>query len=152
MIDDGTATLPAAGPDRARNAPLVVLAEDDDDFRALLARTLRREGYNVAELNNGAQLLRTLVADALNGGRSEIAMVISDIRMPGASGLEALAGIDWASWPIPVVLMTGFGDRETHAAAKKLGAAAVIDKPFDLDELLALVTKLLHRERPACAK
>jgi DNA-binding NtrC family response regulator len=151
-MDDGTATLHAAQPERTRSAPLLVLAEDDDEFRTLLARTLRREGYNVAELNNGTQLLRTLVADNLRGPASEISLVISDIRMPGVSGLEALAGLDSAAWPIPVVLMTGFGDRETHAAARKLGAAAVIDKPFDLDELLALVTKLLHSERPACAK
>jgi DNA-binding NtrC family response regulator len=151
MTDDGTATIGAAEPNHPGSAPLLVLAEDDDEFRTLLARTLRREGYNVAELNNGLQLLRTLAADT-SAATSDIAMVISDIRMPGASGLDALAGIDSASWPVPVVLMTGFGDRETHAAAKKLGAAAVIDKPFDLDELLALVTKLLHSKRPACAK
>ena len=151
MTDDGTATTCAAAPELPRSAPLLVLAEDDDEFRTLLARTLRREGFIVAELNNGSQLLRALVAGRKSQG-SEIALVISDIRMPGASGLDALAGIDPTSWPIPVVLMTGFGDRETHAAAKKLGAAAVIDKPFDLDELLALVTKLLHREQAACAK
>lgn len=151
MTDQRTATLRATEPDFTRSAPLLVLAEDDDEFRSLLARTLRREGYNVAELNNGVQLLRAIVADTASK-TSEIALVISDIRMPGASGLDALAGIDSKQWPIPVVLMTGFGDRETHAAAKRLGAAAVIDKPFDLDELLALVTKLLHSERPACAK
>jgi DNA-binding NtrC family response regulator len=150
-MDDSTATAPKSAPDARRSAPLLVLAEDDDEFRTLLARTLRRAGYDVAEHKNGAQLLRTLVSNQLDGTSSEIAMVISDIRMPGVSGLDALAGINWANWPIPVVLMTGFGDRDTHQTAARLGAAAVIDKPFDLDELLALVTKLLHNARPACA-
>lgn len=127
----------------APSAPLLVLAEDDDEFRALLARTLRSAGYEVAELNNGTQLLRTLVATNLDAEASQIAMVISDIRMPGVSGMDALAGINWANWSIPVVLMTGFGDRATHDAAKSLGAAAVIDKPFDLDDLVALVQALL---------
>jgi DNA-binding NtrC family response regulator len=150
-MDDSTATAPKRAFPCCRSAPLLVLAEDDDEFRALLARTLRRAGYDVAELNNGVQLLRTLVSRQLDGASSEIAMIISDIRMPGASGLDALAGINWTTWPIPVVLMTGFGDRATHQQAAKLGAAAVIDKPFDLDELLALVTELLHKPRPACA-
>ncbi|HET8933933.1 MAG TPA: response regulator [Polyangiales bacterium] len=150
-MDDSPATAPQRALSACRSAPLLVLAEDDDEFRALLARTLRRAGYDVAELNNGVQLLRTLVSHQLDGASSEIAMIISDIRMPGASGMDALEGINWTSWPIPVVLMTGFGDRETHQKAAKLGAAAVIDKPFDLDELLALVTKLLHKARPACA-
>jgi len=141
-----TVTSTSAGVLPARSAPLLVLAEDDDELRALLARALRHEGYNVTELNNGSQLLHTLVTTNLSSTPSEIALVISDIRMPGVSGLDALAGINWASWTIPVVLMTAFGDRDTHRSARDLGAVAVIDKPFDLEELIELVARLLDHE------
>lgn len=143
MQQSAIATSKPSAASTSCSAPLLVLAEDDDELRALLAGALRHAGYNVTELNNGSQLLRTLVTTNLSAGPSDIALVISDIRMPGVSGLDALAGINWANWTIPVVLMTAFGDRETHAAAKQLGAVAVIDKPFELDELLELVARLL---------
>jgi DNA-binding NtrC family response regulator len=72
-----------------------------------------------------------------------IDLVISDIRMPGASGLDVLATLHSANQPVPVVLMTAFGDRQTHEQALKMGAAALIDKPFELDELLTLANRLL---------
>ena len=72
-----------------------------------------------------------------------IDLVISDIRMPGASGLDVLATLHSANQPVPVVLMTAFGDRQTHEQALKMGEAALIDKPFELDELLSLANRLL---------
>lgn len=117
----------------------VALAEDDDDLRLLLATMLRRAGYHVREFSSGSQLLRTLVPPALG-----IDLVISDIRMPGASGLEVLAKLHGSDQPVPVVLMTAFGDRSTHEKALEMGAAALIDKPFELDELLSLADRLTH--------
>jgi DNA-binding NtrC family response regulator len=126
----------------------VAIAEDDDDLRALLVTSLRRAGYRVREFSSGSQLLRTLTADATpNPSASDpelgVDLVISDIRMPGASGLDVLATLHSAHQVVPVVLMTAFGDRSTHEKALKMGAAALIDKPFDLDELLSLADRLL---------
>ena len=118
----------------------VALAEDDDDLRSLLATMLRRAGYRVREFSSGSQLLRTLAPLATSG----IDLVISDIRMPGASGLEVLARLQRSDQHLPVVLMTAFGDRSTHEKALELGAAALIDKPFELDELLSLADRLTH--------
>lgn len=115
----------------------VALAEDDDDLRSLLATMLRRAGYHVREFSSGAQLLLTLVPPARG-----VDLVISDIRMPGASGLEVLANLRGGDQTVPVVLMTAFGDRSTHERALELGAAALIDKPFELDELLSLADRL----------
>jgi len=143
--------VPNDNPTGGCSAPLLLLAEDDDELRALLARALRHEGYNVTELNDGTQLLHALVAANLSASQSAISLVISDIRMPGLSGLDVLAGIDWALSTIPVVLMTGFGDHEIHGAAKSRGAVAVLDKPFDLDDLLALVAKLLSQAPEAAS-
>jgi len=133
----------------------VALAEDDDALRSLVATMLRRAGYVVREFSSGSQLLRTLAPAATTepasserevegvGVDHEIGLVISDIRMPGASGLDVLTKLHHAKLTIPVVLMTAFGDRLVHEKALQLGAAALIDKPFELDELIALATRLL---------
>jgi DNA-binding NtrC family response regulator len=145
----------------------VAIAEDDDDLRSLLATMLRRAGFAVREFSSGSQLLRTLapapkqldptsglesgvrnVSPSSDSGHEPLIepgfdLVISDIRMPGASGLDVLATLHSADQPVPVVLMTAFGDRQTHEQALKMGAAALIDKPFELDELLTLANRLL---------
>jgi DNA-binding NtrC family response regulator len=129
----------------------VAIAEDDDALRALLATMLRRAGYRVREFSSGSQLLRTLASNekaqpvaAAADPELGIDLVISDIRMPGASGLDVLAQLHSAQQPVPVVLMTAFGDRSTHEQALQMGAAALIDKPFEMDELLSLTDRLLH--------
>jgi DNA-binding NtrC family response regulator len=127
----------------------VAIAEDDDDLRSLLASMLRRAGYRVREFSSGSQLLRTLTTDTQASALTfeaelTIDLVISDIRMPGASGLEVLAKLHSMSQLVPVVLMTAFGDRSTHEKALQMGAAALIDKPFELDELLSLADRLTH--------
>jgi FixJ family two-component response regulator len=71
--------------------------------------------------------------------------VLSDIRMPGFSALEVMIGLRRALFRTPIVLITAFGDPKTHERAKRLGAALVIDKPFDVDELRASVTTLVQR-------
>lgn len=55
--------------------------------------------------------------------------------MPGCGGLEVLARMRRVEWSTPVILITAFGDAETHTEACRLGAARVLDKPFDVDEL-----------------
>lgn len=123
----------------------VALAEDDDDLRSLLATMLRRAGYRVHEFSSGSQLLRTLEPASPAHSDSEVDLVISDIRMPGASGLEVLAKLHSGEQPVPVVLMTAFGDRSTHEKALKMGAAALIDKPFEVEELVSLADRLTHQ-------
>jgi DNA-binding NtrC family response regulator len=66
-------------------------------------------------------------------------LIITDVRMHGVTGLEILAGLRENDWSTPVILMTAFGDAELHAEAMRLGALAVLDKPFELDALRTLV-------------
>jgi DNA-binding NtrC family response regulator len=75
-------------------------------------------------------------------------LVISDERMPGMAGLEVLDALRRAGWPTPFILITGFGDQATHASARRLGASAVFDKPFDLDDLRKTVLQLLVPDDP----
>ena len=69
-------------------------------------------------------------------------LIISDIRMPGITGMTILDGVQLFEGFPPMILITAFGDEETHAEAKRLGVAAIFDKPFDLDELLRKVVEL----------
>ncbi len=112
----------------------VLLAEDDPAMRSMIAFALRRDGYEVCEVKDGNQLLKRL-ADRMLRPTWDVDLVISDIRMPGKTGLDVLAGLRKADWSMPVILITAFGDEAVHDEAKRLGAATVINKPFDLDEL-----------------
>jgi DNA-binding NtrC family response regulator len=68
--------------------------------------------------------------------------IVSDVRMPGATGLVVLEGVQLFDELPPMILITAFGDKETHAEAHRLGAAATLDKPFAASELLAKVREV----------
>jgi CheY-like chemotaxis protein len=66
-------------------------------------------------------------------------VIVSDIRLPGYSGFDLLEALHDAQCDTPVILMTAFGDQETHDKARRLGAVAIFDKPFDADDLSTAV-------------
>lgn len=75
-------------------------------------------------------------------------LVVTDVRMPGRSGLELLTLIKRRSPGTPVLVMTGFADRETVIRAHESGALAVVDKPLDLDAFLDLVARVAAANKP----
>jgi len=124
--------------------PLILLAEDDPDMRRMLASSLRQD-YEVVEVSDGDEALTWLGPGVLDGDSERLpALIVSDIRLPYFSGLEILEGMQLASRRVPVILITGFGDTETHAAARQLGAQQVLDKPFEIRELLDAVARALR--------
>ncbi|MFQ5902241.1 MAG: response regulator [Candidatus Binatia bacterium] len=130
------------------NQSRVLLAEDDDELRKLLAWSLRREGYHITECADGMCLLNYLDSFLLQTESRDYDLIISDIRMPGISGLEILKGLHACEGFPPMIMITAFGDEETHAQAHRLGAAAIFDKPFDIENLLAKVREILSRSVP----
>jgi DNA-binding response OmpR family regulator len=130
--------------------PCVAIAEDDTDLRRLIAQAIRGDGYHVAELRNGTELLEYMAATQLYGLRfPKPALIITDLQMPGFNGLEIIQGLKRARYWAPVILITAFGTHETHQRARHLGVHAVFDKPFDIDELRAEVHKVVPRSGPA---
>jgi CheY-like chemotaxis protein len=117
----------------------ILLAEDDSAMRTLLAWSLRRDGHSIIEAHDGHQLLDLLGAFALEDNMPDL--IVTDVRMPGLSGLEVLRAAGLSDGRIPVIVMTAFGSPETHEAAKRLGAIAVFDKPFDPDDLRRFIQK-----------
>ena len=121
----------------------VLLAEDDGEMRALLARALRKAGYEPVGCRHGLELLDRL--SPLLDGADSVAydLIISDVRMPGILGVEVLEGLHRHKGLPPVILITAFGDDQTHADAVRFGAAAVFDKLFDIDDLLSKVREIV---------
>lgn len=120
--------------------PRIVLAEDDTELRRLLATKLRKRGYDVIDMGTGERLAQYLVVE---GQLADTDLVVSDIRMPGLSGMDMLAYLGTRGEVPPIVLITGFGDWRIHEEAKKLGALAVFDKPLDLDDLVDWVAEVI---------
>jgi DNA-binding response OmpR family regulator len=124
----------------------VFLAEDDPQMRRLVADALRRDRHFVLEAPDGATLLEYL-RHALQSESLEAkdSLIVSDVRMPRRGGLDLIQELLDLEWCPPCILITGFGDERLHAEARRLGAVAVFDKPFDLDDLRASVNRLADR-------
>jgi CheY-like chemotaxis protein len=123
--------------DRGRTR--VLLVEDDEDLRRLAAQVLRAGGYEVIEAASGLGLLAGLEC-TLWGDRSEgFDVIVADIQMPDLTALEALEASGALGLETPIVLMTAYGSDAVRAAARRLGARAVLDKPLDWEELGSVV-------------
>jgi CheY-like chemotaxis protein len=123
----------------------VLVAEDDPTFRDMIAATLRADGHEVTAVGDGIDLLDALGTSLLPGcATGSYDLVLSDVRMPGWSGLEALASLRQEPTAPPVVFITAFADEDLVNRARRAGALAVVSKPVDLDELRLLVSGLLR--------
>lgn len=119
----------------------ILLAEDDAAMRELLAAALRFEGYQVVPARNGVEALERLGSATL--GHRHYDAIVSDIRMPGPSGLDMLSGLRAAGLKLPIVLITAFGSDQTIVRAMHLGASAVLNKPFLLETLVGVLEDVL---------
>ncbi len=119
------------------SAPRVLVAEDQPAMRALLARTLRGAGYEVTEVGDGDALWREV------GREDEPDLVVSDIHMPGLSGLEVLARLRESDWMMPVILISAFADIATLLDANRLGVSRVLTKPFEMSDLVRTAKRLV---------
>ena len=126
----------------------IFLAEDDDDMRALIAAALESDGYDVIEAKDGSELL-DLLASATSSPMRRPDIIVSDVLMPGYSGLGVLAALHKSSWRIPVILITARRDDAVMSDALRLGASAVVRKPFDIDDLRTTILSVsIDSQRP----
>jgi DNA-binding response OmpR family regulator len=120
----------------------VLLAEDNRELRTLLADLLREDGHAVTEVRDGDELAALLASAP--APRTD-AVVVSDLLMPGRSGLSVLRSAHTFADGPRFIMMTGFGDEETCAEAKRLGALGVFDKCTELQDLREMVSSLARR-------
>ncbi|NNF84581.1 MAG: sigma-54-dependent Fis family transcriptional regulator [Deltaproteobacteria bacterium] len=118
----------------------ILFIDDDRAGREVALFNLRKAGYKVEAASDGTEGL-----DAFSPEKFDL--VITDVKMPGVSGIEVLRRIRKRSPDIPVLVITAFGNVETAVEAMKEGAYDFIGKPFHRDQLLLSVEKALERQR-----
>lgn len=119
-------------------AQRILLVDDDEDMRSLLADVLMDDGYEVNQAANGAEALVLL-------HRETFAAILLDKRMPGLSGMDLLPGLRVICPETPVIVITAFGDAQTAAEGAEKGAFGLLFKPFRMDELRAMLDHALAR-------
>ncbi|HLP77489.1 MAG TPA: response regulator, partial [Candidatus Paceibacterota bacterium] len=110
----------------------ILIVDDDPGQRSLLTSFLQSQGFETATVESGERALEMLRA-------SRFDMMISDVRMPGLSGLDTLRRARKEHATLPVLLVTAFTDVRDAVAAMRDGALNYLAKPIDLDELLVSV-------------
>jgi two-component system response regulator AtoC len=118
-------------------AARILVVEDDDETREAVAGALRDLGYDAAVCPD-ARTART---------HSDVDIVVTDIRMPGESGLELCAEIAGNRPDLPVILMTAFGDTRAVSLGLRAGASDFLAKPFSLSDLGDAVGRALERRQ-----
>ncbi|MCC7170526.1 MAG: sigma-54-dependent Fis family transcriptional regulator [Planctomycetes bacterium] len=122
------------------DAPRLRVVDDEPTQREMLQLLLRRAGFQVTVARDGQEALNVLE-------RQSFHLVLSDQRMPGIDGLELLVRVREARPDQPFVLMTAYGSVESAVAAMKRGAADYLTKPFNKDELLLVLERVLRQRR-----
>ena len=126
-----------------KRRPRVLLVEDDADLRMLIAQVLERDGCEVIQASDGTEALEVLGEQYLAEQTRPIDLVISDVQLPGWTGLQILQGIRERDRITPIILITGFGDQEVRRRARQFGVTAFFDKPFESDDLRTAVLNIL---------
>jgi len=115
----------------------ILLAEDHDEFRELIARALEADGALVECVRDGEAALAKLFEE-----RARPDVVVSDIRMPGKTGLDLLRALRREGLTMPVVLLTGFGQSVDRQEVESFEGAILLEKPFDFDDLRTALRNL----------
>jgi two-component system response regulator HydG len=116
----------------------LLVADDDPAVRQSLERTLTREGYHVLLASDGQAAL-----ERLQGGGVDL--VLSDLKMPGLTGLDLLRAAKVVAPEVDVIMLTAFGTVEEAVKAMKEGAADFLTKPFQRAQLLRVINQALER-------
>ncbi|REK77092.1 response regulator [Paenibacillus paeoniae] len=108
-----------------RGQPLVLIVDDGNALRGLMAEMLQEEGYQVLQASSGSEAIAKWLSEKPD-------CVLLDIRLPDRSGIDVLREIRATNNLTPVALMTAFADADMMTEASRLGFHCLLDKPFDL--------------------
>jgi two-component system, NtrC family, response regulator PilR len=117
----------------------VLIVDDEQSMREMLAIVLAKEGYEVVTAESRATAASVL-------GTGAVDALITDVKLPDGDGIEILRHVKSGSPETSVIVMTAFGSTQTAVAAMKLGAQDYLVKPFDVDELKIVLRNALERQ------
>jgi CheY-like chemotaxis protein len=124
---------------------LILVVDDEPDVEILFRQQFRRDlraGRFTMEFAQSADMALRLIADA---GDQSLILILSDINMPGMSGLELLPKAKAARPDVPVIMITAYGDAETKRQALERGAEALLTKPIDFGTLRSEIETRIER-------
>ncbi|WP_232629943.1 response regulator [Methylobacterium sp. Leaf118] len=123
--------------------PVVAIVDDDPAIRAALDRLTRALGYEALVFDGAAPLLAKL-------NEADIAFVVTDVQMPGLSGLDLLRILGGQRPHLPVMVMTAYPSEAARERALALGAFAYCAKPFEADQFERCLTSVLGARPYSC--
>ncbi|MEC4685310.1 MAG: sigma-54 dependent transcriptional regulator [Nitrospirota bacterium] len=123
-----------------KNKARVLIVDDEEIVRASCRKLLQPQGYRVSEAENAGSALKLMEVTTFD-------LVLSDLKLPDASGIELLKEIKEVYPDTEVILMTGYGTVSTAVEAMKLGAYDYVEKPFRPEELVSLAGRAIERKR-----
>ena len=123
--------------------PLILVVDDEPDVEALFRQQFRRDlraaRFMMDFARSGVQALE-IVAEA----EASLILILSDVNMPGMSGLDLLLKARQARPDVPVIMITAYGDPETLREATERGAAGLFTKPIDFPELRVMIDRRIE--------
>ena len=120
----------------------ILLADDDDELLSPLSAVLSEGGYCVLMASDGEQAIATL-------REAPVRLILLDLKMPKVDGWSVLAFVKQQFPNIKVVVLTAYGGIANAIRAKKMGADDFLGKPFDLEEILYTIDRVLHQSSTA---
>jgi DNA-binding NtrC family response regulator len=121
--------------DSRRNVKILII-EDDDEMRSLLKDFVEEEGFEADSVEKGISAFKKLMTESFD-------LIITDIRMPGYSGLDILPELKRLQPEIPIVVITAFGSEEVYRKALSRGANAYLEKPIHFHKLKELIYDII---------
>ena len=113
----------------------ILIVEDEETQRSLLAGLLRKEGYTVEEAGDGTSAIEHIRTKTID-------LVLLDFKLPDMDGLTILKGVKEINPEVEIIMITAFGSIENAVNALKSGASEYLTKPIDLDDLLFKIKKI----------
>lgn len=122
----------------------ILLAEDDHDVRTALRDLLEARGFEVEDFGDARGIASYLESGMLHDiPMPRVHAILTDLRMPHMGGEEMLTYFRDLGWDLPTVVVTAFGDAETKRRLEQLGVDAVLDKPFEADDLARTLREVI---------
>lgn len=124
-----------------KNSPMesILIVDDDLNLCTVLKEELEEVGYNSNFVNSGFEALDFLKNNPVD-------LILLDLKMPAMDGFDVLKAIEQNQIKAKVIVLTAYADVKSAIDSAKMGATDFISKPYDFDELLITITKVLQRE------
>ncbi len=123
------------------NKKTILIVEDDRETLGVLAQVLSREGYIVLKAENGTEAVAIMSSNRPD-------LIILDLNLPDCNGLDILDRLMAVHKSVLVIILTGHGSQDAVRSAMEVGAFDFVTKPFDIDEVCAVVKEALVSKHP----